>query len=348
MGATNMTDVHPDGESPVVRISRLMDGYLATQLLYVAAKLGIADVLAAGPLTGQVIAARVDVAAGPLVRVLRGLVLEGVLTELPDGRFALTELGRCLRDGAPEAMRGPVIARGEPYYLAAGGLLQTVLEGGTAFEHAYGERFFDHLGGHPDHEAAFHASMAGRAQQEANGVVAAYDFGSMGRLVDVGGGTGILAAAILRSAPRLRIELVDRQGVIEDARRRLTADGLVDRCACMAGDFFDSLPGGADAYLLSRVIHDWDDAAAQRILATVRAAMPAHGRLLLVETILPERASDLPAAIRMDLHMLVLFGAKERTAAQYRGLLNEVGLRVERILPTSSPAGLSVIEATSV
>jgi hypothetical protein len=243
-------------------------------------------------------------------------------------------------------MRGPVIARGELYYLAAGGLLQAVREGGTAFEHAYGERFFDHLAGHPEHEAAFHASMAGRAQHEVDGVIAAYDFGSMDRLVDVGGGTGILAAAILRSAPRLRAELVDRQGVIDEARRRLTADGLADRCACTVGDFFGSLPGGADAYLLSRVIHDWDDAAAQRILATVRAAMPPHDRLLLVESILPERAAELPAAIRMDLHMLVLFGTKERTAAQYRGLLSAAGLRVERILPTSSPAGLSVIEAT--
>jgi len=344
-----MTDGHTaesGGESAARRIGRLMDGYLTTQLLYVAAKLGIADVLAAGPLTGEVIAERVGAKAGPLVRVLRGLVLEGVLAELPDGRFGLTELGSCLCEAAPEAMRGPVVARGELYYLAAGGLLRTVLEGGTAFEHAYGEPLFDHLGGHPQHEAAFHASMAGRARQEADDVVVAYDFGSANRLVDVGGGTGILAAAILRSAPRLRIELVDRPGVLADARRRVTADGLADRCVCTVGDFFDSLPGGADTYLLSRVIHDWDDAACRRILATVRAAMPPHGRVLLVEAILPERASDLPAAIRMDLHMLVLLGAKERTAAQYRGLLGEAGLRVERILPTPSPAGLSVIEAT--
>jgi O-methyltransferase domain/Dimerisation domain len=331
----------------VNRLSRMMDGYLTTQLLYVAAKLGIADVLADGPLPGRLIAEQVGADADLLTRVLRGLVLHDVLVELPEGRFGLTELGSCLREAAPNSMRGPVIARGELYYLAAGGLLQTVLDGGTGFEHAYGERFFDYLGRHPQHEAAFHASMAGRAQQEADDVVAAYDFGALDRLVDVGGGTGILAAAILQSAPRLRIELVDRPGVIDDARRRLATQGLAGRCACQAGDFFDSLPGGADAYLLSRVIHDWDDAAAKRILATVRAALPPHGRVLLVEAILPERAADGPAAIQMDLHMLVLLGARERTAAQYSSLLGDAGLLVQRILPTKSPAGLAVVEATA-
>ncbi|HEU5156115.1 MAG TPA: methyltransferase [Streptosporangiaceae bacterium] len=332
----------------VRRLERLMDGYVTTQLLYVAAKLGIADVLADadGPQTGPAIAARVGADPDLLTRVLRGLVLEGVLAEHPNGGFVLTGLGSCLRATAPDSMRGPIIARGEVYYSAAGGLLRTVVDGGTAFQHVYGERFFDHLASHPEHDAAFHASMAGRAQQEADAVVATYDFGKLNRLVDVGGGRGVLTAAILRAAPGLHAELLDRPTAIEDARRYLAAHGLADRCSCIAGDFFDAVPAGADAYLLSRIIHDWNDDDARQILATVRAAMPPAGRVLLAEAILPERVSDQPGAIRMDLNMLILFGTKERTAAQYRDLLAQAGLRIRQILPTPSPAGLSVIEAT--
>jgi hypothetical protein len=341
-----MADAQAPGSVEAARLlTWLMDGFLVTQLLYVAAKLEIADALADGPLTGPDIAARVGAEPDLLTRVLRGLVIEEVFTEHAGGRFGLTNLGSCLRRSAPGSLHGAVIARGELYYTAGGSLLRTVREGGAAFEHAYGAPFFDYLGRDPEREAAFQASMAGRAQQEADDVVAAYDFGGIGRLVDVGGGRGVLAAAILRAAPRPRIELVDRPAAIEAARGHVTAQGVGDRCTCLVGDFFDSVPAGADAYLLSRVIHDWDDAGARRILSTVRAALPAHGRVLLVEAILPERAADRPAAIRMDLHMLVLLGARERTAAQFGGLLADAGLRVQRIVPTASPAGLSVIEA---
>jgi len=166
--------------------------------------------------------------------------------------------------------------------------------------------------------------MSGRAEQEAGDVVAAYDFGGLGRLVDVGGGYGILLGAVLRATPELQAVLVDQPGVVAQARRRLEPEGLVGRCELVAGDFFASVPAGADAYLLSRVLHDWVDDDARR---------------------LPERARDQPAVIRMDLHMLVLLGAHERTEAQYRRLLGETGFRVARVVPTASPAGLSVIEA---
>jgi hypothetical protein len=185
--------------------------------------------------------------------------------------------------------------------------------------------------------------MADRARREAADVVAAYDFAALRRIVDVGGGSGVLLEAILRATPGLRGVLVDRPEAVERARARL-AD-LGDRCECVVGDFFDAVPAGADAYLLSRVIHDWHDADAQRILATCREAMPEDARLLLVEAILPERAHDGPEAIRMDLHMLVLFGARERTAAEYGNLLTGAGLDVRRVLPTRSAASLGVIEA---
>ena len=327
-------------------LARLIDGYLTTQLLYVAAKLGVADVLADGPRTGREVAEAVGADPDALTRMLRGLVLEDVLAEDGDGRFALTTVGEGLRDGVPGSQRGAILVRGEAYWSAAAGMLRTAIEGGTAFEHVHGERFFDHLAAHPEREAAFQASMADRARREAADVVSVYDFAGMTELVDVGGGSGVLLEAVLRATPALRGVLVDRPEVAALAQRRLEAAGLEDRCRCVTGDFFVAVPPGADAYLLSRVIHDWDDADAGRVLATCRAAMSDGSRLLLVEAIVPERARDSPEAIRMDLHMLMLLRARERTEAQFRDLLAGAGFDLRRVVPTASAAGLSVLEAT--
>jgi hypothetical protein len=323
-----------------VQIAGLIDGYLTTQLVYVAAKLGVAEVLAEGPRTGAEVAEAVGADVSALTRVLRGLAIEEVVEEGAGGRFALTSVGASVLDPG-----GPIVVRGELYYRAAAGLLDSVRDGGVAFESIYGEPFFVHLDRHPEHQSAFEASMAARAEREADDVVAAYDFTAFRKLVDVGGGRGVLLAAILRAAPALQAVLVERQAVLDVARRRLEADGVADRCEFVAADFFVAVPAVADGYLLSRVIHDWDDTDAVRILGTCRAAMPTDARLLLVEAVLPQRAVDQPAAIRMDLHMLVLFGARERTETEYRRLLSEAGLEFQRTVPTRSPAGLSVIEA---
>jgi hypothetical protein len=334
-----------DATVPRRDLARLIDGYLTTQLLYVAAKLGVADVLADGPRTGREVAEAVGADPGALTRMLRGLVLEDVLAQDGSGRFALTTLGEGLRDGVPGSQRGAVLVRGEVYWSAAAGMLRTAIEGGTAFEHVYGERFFEHLAADPEREAAFQASMADRARREAADVVAVYDFAGLRELVDVGGGSGVLLEAILRATPGLSGVLVDRPKAVELAQRRLAAAGLDDRSRCVTGDFFAHLPPGADGYLLSRVIHDWDDADARRVLATCRAAMSADARLLLVEAIVPERPRDAPEAIRMDLHMLMLLRARERTEAQFRDLLASVGFDLRRVVPTGSAAGLSVLEA---
>ena len=322
-------------------LARAMDGFVTTQLLYVAAKLGVADALAAGPRTGAELAEAVGADAGVLTRVLRGLAVEEVVDELADGRFALSATGESLH-----ALQGPIVARAELYYVAATGLLDAVRDGGVPFERVHGERFFEHLGRDPDREVTFQASMAARAEREADDVVGAYDFRAARRLIDVGGGNGVLLGAILRAAPHLRAVLLDREAATSAARARLEADRVGDRAECVAGDFFASVPAGADTYLLSRVIHDWDDDDAQRILATCRAAMPDGARLVLVEAILPERAREAPEAIRMDLHMLILLGARERTEAEYRRLLAQAGLTLRNVVPTASPAGLSVLEAT--
>jgi hypothetical protein len=166
------------------------------------------------------------------------------------------------------------------------------------------------------------------------------------RIVDVGGGGGVLLEALVRATPGLDGVLVDLPEAVQRASHRFVAAGLDARVECRVGDFFASVPTGADAYLLSRVIHDWDDADARRILACCRDAMVPHARLLLVEALMPERAHDAPEAIRMDVHMLMLLGARERTEAEYRRLLADSGLALRRVVPTGSPTGLSVLEAT--
>jgi O-methyltransferase domain/Dimerisation domain len=336
-------EAKPDDLPPAWRLLHLLDGFVTTQLLYVAARLGIAEVLSGGPMTGADIAESVGADRSALVRVLRGLAVEDVLVEEEDGRFGLTPVGEALA-----SLRGSALVRGDLYYRSAAGLLDTVLGRGTAFERVYGAPFFEHLAAHPDHEAAFQSSMAGRAEQEARDVVAVYDFSDLRRLVDVGGGRGILLAEILCAVPGLRGVLLDRDAALPLARAHLDAAGVADRAECIAGNFFAWLPPDADAYLLSRVVHDWGDADAQRILATCRQAMASDSRLLLVEAILPDRARDLPAAIRMDVHMLLLLGARERTEAEFRDLLSAAGFRLQRVAMTASPAGLGVIEATPV
>jgi hypothetical protein len=330
---------------PAAQLARLMDGYLSTQLLYVAAELGVADALADGPRTSEDLAAALRVDPDALYRVLRGLAADGVLDELPGGRFGLTRLSDLLRDGEPGSQRGAVLARGRLYYRALDGLLGAVRAGGTPFARAHGTSFFEYLAAHPAEAADFQASMAGRSSQEATAVVAAYDFSGIHRLVDVGGGRGILLAAILAAAPSLSGVLFDRPEVVEQSRAWLATTAADGRWDVVGGDFFEAVPAGGDAYLLSRVLHDWDDASALRILGSCRRAIPDRGRLLLVEAVLPERAADQTTAIRMDIHMLALVGGHERTATEYGALLAQAGFACTRVINTDSPAGIAIIEA---
>jgi hypothetical protein len=335
-------DAMVDAPELAARYMRLVDGFVITQLLYVAASLDVGGRLSDGPMSGPELAAPLGVDCAALTRVLRGLVAEGVLDEDDQGRFALTPLGGCLG-----SLRGATIARGALYYAAAAGLLKTVQGGGTSFEHVHGAGFFKYLHHHPDQYDVFQRSMAGRAEQEARDVVAACDFTGLRRLVDVGGGPAVLLAEILRAAPELNGVLMDNEAVVPRARGHLDRSGVGDRAECVPGDFFVSVPAGGDAYLLSRVLHDWDDGDARRILATCRSEMEPGVRLLVVEAILPERAIDAPAVIRMDLLMLILLGARERTEAEFRTLLGAAGFTVQRVVRTGSSAGLGIIEAVA-
>jgi predicted O-methyltransferase YrrM len=324
------------------RLQALMDGYLTTQVLYAASALGVLDALATRPQTAADVAGAVGVAEGPLRRILRGLVIEEVSVERADGTFELTEVGVALA-----RLPGPLQVRATLYYRAAGGLLDAVRTGGTAFETVYGQPFFRYLDTESEAQAAFEASMAGRAVAEARDVVAAYDFRPYRTIVDVGGGRGILLSAILHAVPHATGVLLDRPDVVAQARKHLGAAGLDDRVRLVTGDFFDEVPAGGDAYLLARILHDWDDDAAVAILDRCRTAMAPESHLLVVDALLPERADpSTPGAIRMDLHMLELFGSAERTGNQLTALLARSGFTVQRIVETHSPAGIGIVEAT--
>jgi hypothetical protein len=332
--------------SPSQQVVRLMYGYLSTQLLYVAAELGLADALADGPSTAETVAEAVRAQPDPMRRVLRGLAADGIVDEYPDGRFALTDVGACLRRDVPGSLHGGIIAHGDLHYRAAAGLLDAMRNGGVAFERVYGADLFEYLSRNPRQGASFQAAMAVRSRQEAIDVIAAYDFAGFEQVVDVGGGPGVLLEAILTSAPRTHGILVDQQAVVEQARRRLEDAGLADRCTFVQGDFFTAIPAGGNAYILSRVIHDWDDEKAVRILANCRTAMGDSGSLLLVEALLPKRAREQPAVIRMDLMMLMHDTGRERNVAEYEQLLRAAGLQLARVVPTASQVGVCVIEAT--
>jgi hypothetical protein len=191
--------------------------------------------------------------------------------------------------------------------------------------------------------------MASRARLEAAAVVAAYGFGGHHRIVDVGGGRGVLLAAILAAHPGAYGVLLDRPDAARLAADTLAAAAPAESWDVVGGDFFDEVPTGGDLYVLSRVLHDWDDASATAILRTCRRAADPGTSLAVVEAVLPEKAADGPAAIRMDLHMLALFdGGRERTAAEYAALLDAAGFALVDVVPTGSPSGIGVLSARAV
>lgn len=334
-----------DTPPPGAALMQLTTAFWLPQALYVVARLGVADHLAQGPRDVEALAAAVGAHPPALRRVLRTLAAHGVFTEVEPGRYALTPVGATLRSGAPEAGRATVLSLvGPAMWQSAGALLHSVQTGRPAFDHVHGAPVFEWFGRQPDEGALFNDAMIGVHGAEPAAVAAAYDFSGLATIVDVGGGTGNLLAAVLRAAPDARGVLQDLPHVVAPARERLGRLGLADRVEVVEGSFFDGVPPGGDAYLLSHVIHDWDDARCGRILDHVRAALRPGGRVLLVEMVVPPGDAPHPSKV-LDLVMLAVPGGQERTADEYRALLAAAGLRLTRIVPTASP--VSVVEAVA-
>ncbi|HEX2033731.1 MAG TPA: methyltransferase [Chloroflexota bacterium] len=323
-------------------LARLIGGYRNTQMIAVAARLGLADRLADGPRGAAELAALVGAAPQPLHRLLRGLVNIGVLHEDVDGRFRLTAVGAFLRSDVSDSQRAWAIWEGDTSYRAWGELELSVRTGRTAFEAHFGRPFFEELTANEARGRQFDAAMVSFTSAIGAAVAAAYDFSPFRTVVDVGGGHGTVIAAILQAHPRPRGVLFDLPHVAAGARALLERAGVAERCRIAGGDFFQAVPRG-DCYVLSHIIHDWEDGPARAILRRCREAMDGDGRLLIVEKYMPEPMVAGAVPPGTDVNMLVLTGGRERTEAEYRTLLEGAGLRLTRVIPTASMA--SIFEA---
>jgi hypothetical protein len=333
---------------PEQTVLRIAQGYQLSQAMYVAAKLGVADVLDTEPLTAQAIADAVGVRASPLRRVLRALVAAGVFCELADGRYACNDAAAALRSDAPGRTRDAVINFGEEMYRSFGELLHTVRTGETAFDSVYGAPLFEYYAANPETQASAAARMLARTLPAAREFAASEVLRDARTVVDVGGGAGTLLAEVLRHHREIAGVLLERPGMLEHAEKYLAEQGVGDRCELVEGDFFSSVPAGGDVYVLKSVLHDWDDDRCVAILRNCRAAMHDTAGVVIIELILPERttagARMLSGAL-LDLIMLAFAGGRERTEAEFTALLDRSGLRLTTT--TALTAGPHVLEAVA-
>jgi O-methyltransferase domain/Dimerisation domain len=329
-------------QKPSVTLKRLTDGYQISQAIHVAATLGIADLLKDGPRDSDDLAAATNTHPRTLYRLLRALASVGVFHEESNRRFALTPLGDCLRSDAPEPVGGWAAYIGRPYYWQTwASLLESVRTGENAFRRLHGMGNWEYRARRPEEGAIFDRAMTALSRQNTESVLAVYDFGRFNRIVDVGGGQGALLAAILAQYPNVRGVLFDQPHVVARAGRLLGDAGVADRCEIVGGDFFVTVPEGADAYALRSILHDWEEREAAAILRACRQAIVPGGRLLVIERIVGPPNDDRDAKFS-DLNMLVSPGGQERTREEYDGLFAAAGFRLIRVFPTAM--GTNIIE----
>jgi len=329
--------------TPAQHIIRLAFGFAVSQALRVVADLEIADRLAADERSVDDLAMETCSHADALYRVMRLLAAEGVFRETDTRRFVLTEIGEALRSNRRSSPCDLVRMLNQEPYLAFAQLGHSVRTGLPAFDEVYRKPRFDWLADHPDEATLFQRAMIALNQGSNEAIAEAYDFGPFSRVVDVGGGYGQLLSAILTRHPHLSGVLFDLPSGVQMARSG--AVGSLPRTEFVAGSFFETVPQGADVYMLKKVIHDWNDKQAAVILRNCRDAMTPHGKVLIAETIIP--AGNEPNPIKLiDANMLAVTGGLERTRAEYASLLAAAGLRLERVISTSQP--ISVLEADRV
>ena len=322
----------------------LMGGFAASQMLYVAARLRLADHLAQGPLSLDRLASESGARAQPLGRIVRALATFGVF-RLDGDVVANTPLSDCLRTEAPESMREVALLYGEEHYHAMSELLQAVQRGGSAFEHAYRKPHFSYLASNPDSARAFYDASDAALARTANSLARECDFSRATRVVDVGGGSGRLVRTVLHANPHLMGVIVDTAGMASRARARVHADALDDRCEVETGDITSAVPTG-DVYLIGRVLHGLDDERAVCVLRACERAAYADARVLVIERLIPgdgAPAVEAQSAALSDVLALAVSGGRERTRADAEALLNQAGLETASASMLSS--GDTVIEA---
>ena len=339
---TNTGSAMTSAPPPQAVIMQLSMGAAVTQAIYVAAKLGIADILANGEKSVDEIAIAADAHSPSLYRILRSLASLGVFTETEKRIFANTPVSEVLRSGIPGSMRGSMIFMGEPWhYNVWADMLHSAKTGETAWKETHGEEVFDWFAKNPEASEIFNGCMSELSAGSAPAVVAGYDFSGIDTIADIAGGHGLMLSQILKANPTLKGILFDMEHVVSGAGEMLRSYGVEDRVRCVSGDFFSEVPA-ADAYIMKHIIHDWDDERSIKILESIHRAMIGEGKVLLAEMVIPEGNDPHPGKM-LDLEMLTSPGGIERTADEYSQLFEKAGFRLNRIVPTMSP--FSVIEA---
>jgi hypothetical protein len=328
---------------PLVRIFQMATAYRFSRALYVAVELGVADQLKDGAKSAEDLAAATQTNADALFRLLRALASVGVFAEAGPREFGLTPLSDALRSDVPGSLRPLVLMlAGDVHWSVYKELGYSVRTGQPAFDHVFGQEVWDYLSGHPELSMVVDQTMTLGSRMMGPFIAGAYDFSKFETIIDVGGGSGELLAAILKQHTRPRGIVFDLPHAIEHARAAaLLPEG---RGELIAGSFFEAIPAGGDLYLMKTVVHDWPDEKARLILQGCHHAMPGTGTLLLIEGVVTSDAS----ADRLkssDLQMLVLQNGRERTEEEFRSLLASAGFQLNRIIPANV---ISIIEASPI
>lgn len=331
---------------PHAKLIQMGTAYWVSRTVYAAAKLSLADHLAGGPKSAAELAGPTRTHEPSLHRLMRTLASLGILSEDTNHRFALTSLGEALKSGAPGSARATILSlAGDWWWRGWEQFLYCLETGKTGMEKEFGMTVFDYLAQHPQEASDFNEAMIGFHGAEPLAVAAAYDFSGCETVVDVGGGTGNLLAAILDRHPGARGILADLPHVLREAPALIQPGGLADRVTVEAIDFFKSVPVGGDAYLLSHVIHDWNEDQCITILGNCRKVMKPDSRLLIIEMVLPAGDTSHPGKL-LDIAMLVMPGGQERTEEEYGTLLSKAGFRLTHVVPTKS--AVSLVEAVPI
>lgn len=334
---------------PLTTINELIAGYFKTQLVYITAKLRLVDLLNERPRDLSELVQVVDADLLALRRIVRALIVYGLLVRDAEGKLFPTAAGAYLGSGHPRSLYDYALFVGEQHYPAWGEIAHSAATGKTGFVAAFSEPFFSYLAQRPDTDARFQRLMSGGVRREAEALAEAYDFSNSNVVIDVGGGDGTLLGVLLKKYPHLRGVLFERVELAAQAQAALDVADIGSHVEVIGGDFFESVPAGGDTYVLSWVLHDWDDEAAAKILRVCRKAIPETGRLLIFELVMPEviEAGARPASlservVRLDMSMLVLMGGRERTVTEFGQLLEANGFLLKQVVGTASPRSLLI------
>jgi orsellinic acid C2-O-methyltransferase len=344
-----MAESEPDMRIPMLQ--QLIFGFFPSAVLSVAVRLRIPDLVAAGPRSSDDLARTTDTHAPSLYRLLRAMAYLGILEETEPGRFGLTDLGALLRSDDPHSMAATTqLFCGEGVWRSWGDLMAGVRTGRPSFERGMGLDPFAEFAEDAEASRNFNRAMSEGTLREAPAIIETYNFTQFSTLVDVGGGDGALLSSILAATPGLHGTLFDTGPGLAESGERLHAAGVEDRCDVVEGDFFESVPDGADAYIMKSVIHDWDDEKCVTILSNCRRAMKTDGKVLIVEPVVPERVKPsfaLLGVVMSDLNMLMNTGGKERNEEEFASLLRAADLEPSGVSRVPKPSTMSVIEATA-